>query len=261
MQPDSSDQSAQSQNQPQLLGYDMNGNPLYGTPSAQPSTQTPVDQPLFDQPTQVVHVSRAADPVAPEISAETKARHAASTQQYPHLNLSEAEYVVADVPRHPIGAIVPMIIGAFVIILLLTAAFSYPLLVHGIDNSSLPSVGLVVLVGILVSILIAAGTYVAIWVYFANKFYLTNESVIQEIQMSLLAKREQTASLANIEDVSFTQHGLLQSMLDYGSIRLSTEGDETTYRMDYVRQPRKQVALLNNAVESFKNGRPVGAED
>jgi len=46
-------------------------------------------------------------------------------------------------------------------------------------------------------------------------------------------------------------------MLDYGTIRLSTEGEETTYRFSYVANPRGHVARLNNAIEAFKNGRPV----
>ena len=43
-------------------------------------------------------------------------------------------------------------------------------------------------------------------------------------------------------------------------MRLSTEGEETTYRFNYVEDPKAQVATVNNAVEAFKNGRPVGAE-
>jgi hypothetical protein len=94
-------------------------------------------------------------------------------------------------------------------------------------------------------------------VYNSNRFYLTNESVIQEIQTGLLAKHEQTVSLSNIEDASYRQHGILPSLLNYGSIRLSTEGDETTYRFQYVSNPKKEIAMLNNAVEAFKMGRPV----
>jgi hypothetical protein len=90
-----------------------------------------------------------------------------------------------------------------------------------------------------------------------NKFFLTNESVIQEIQTSLFSHHEQTVSLANIEDASYLQQGIIQTMFNYGSIRLSTEGDETTYRFNYVTNPKQQIATLNNAVEAFKNGRPV----
>ena len=66
-------------------------------------------------------------------------------------------------------------------------------------------------------------------------------------------------SLLNIEDTSFSQAGPIQYLFGYGSIRLSTEGDETTYRFDYVVNPKEQVAKINNAVEAFKDGRP--AED
>jgi hypothetical protein len=75
--------------------------------------------------------------------------------------------------------------------------------------------------------------------------------------LSLFARKEQTVSLANIEDASFDQHGIIQMLFNYGSIRLSTEGDETTYRFTYVSNPKKQIELLNNAVEAFKNGRPI----
>ena len=64
-------------------------------------------------------------------------------------------------------------------------------------------------------------------------------------------------SLANIEDASFYQQGILQQIINYGSIRLSTQGDETTYHFTYVANPKRHIATLNNAVEAFKNGRPV----
>jgi uncharacterized membrane protein YdbT with pleckstrin-like domain len=120
-----------------------------------------------------------------------------------------------------------------------------------------PNAGLMYLLGFLFIILVSVGGYINIWVYTNNKFFLTNESVIQEIQTGLFARHEQTVSLINIEDASFQERGILQTMLDYGSIRLSTEGDETTYRFDYVSSPKHQIATLNNAIEAFKNGRPI----
>jgi len=99
--------------------------------------------------------------------------------------------------------------------------------------------------------------FVVYYVYVNNKFFLTNESVIQEIQVSLFSRHEQTVSLGNIEDASYSQHGIIQQIFNYGSIRLSTEGDETTYRFTYVANPKQHIATLNNAVEAFKNGRPV----
>lgn len=110
---------------------------------------------------------------------------------------------------------------------------------------------------LLVIVLFVVGGSIAATVYLGNRFFLTNESVIQQIQTSLFHRHEQTVSLANIEDASFRQQGMIQHLFNYGSIRLSTEGDETTYRFSYVESPKKQIDTLNNAVESFKMGRPV----
>ena len=101
---------------------------------------------------------------------------------------------------------------------------------------------------------------VATVIYRGNKFFLTNESVIQHLQHGIFSRKEQTISLTNIEDASFTQHGILQHMFNYGLLRLSTEGDETTYRFPYAGSPSKLISVLNNAVEAFKNGRPVGED-
>lgn len=229
---------------PQPVAYDSLGRPLYAAP---PVAETP----------QVVHLARAVSPEKPEISPEVKKRHDDSVQTYPQLNLSEEEFVISAVRRHPIGLAIPVILTAFCVSLVLSITFNYQPIVESLGIMEPPSFGTVLIAGLLLSFLFLVGGYIAIWVYVNNRFFLTNESVIQEIQTSLFSKHEQTVSLINIEDASYKQQGILQSLLNYGSIRLSTEGDETTYRFYYVSDPKSEIATLNNAVEAFKNGRPV----
>jgi hypothetical protein len=181
-------------------------------------------------------------------------------KRYPNLNLSDHEYVISAVQRHSIGMIAPLSATAFSVALMLVLVFNYPY-VSSILGLSMNLFGLVLLMGVMLTLLFLIGGYLAVWVYMNNRFFLTNESVIQEIQSSIFSRREQTVSLMNIEDASFNQSGPIQSLLDYGSIRLSTEGEETTYRFDYVSNPKRQIAILNNAVEAFKNGRPVEGPD
>jgi uncharacterized membrane protein YdbT with pleckstrin-like domain len=114
-----------------------------------------------------------------------------------------------------------------------------------------------ILLGVL---LLIFGGIVATVVYDANRFYLTNESVTQYIQTGLFFRKNQTISLGNIEDASYNQRGILQTIFNYGSIRLSTEGEETTYRFNYVANPQKQAQYLNDAIEAFKNFRPISDE-
>jgi uncharacterized membrane protein YdbT with pleckstrin-like domain len=240
-------QSPAPQEQP--VAYDREGRPLYLHPSQQ-AQQVP----------QMVYMTRPLEPQTPHIPEEVAQRHADSCKKYPSLNLSEGEYVITAVRRHPIG-----LLRIWILIGVLMAAFAAMAAMFFVgDNSGsamfgnmedLPSL-IWGSLGVLFVLLILGGL-AATYVYESNRFFLTNESVIQEIQTSLFDKHEQTVSLSNIEDASYKQKSFIQSMFNYGTIRLSTEGDETTYTFDHVASPKRHIATLNNAVESFKNGRPV----
>lgn len=248
------------------VAYDAEGRPLY-TASQQQEQATGAESAVQTNPVsvtdsgkQVVHVARSTEPIPVHISEETRRKHEESRRLYPWLNLSEHEYVIRMIPRHSIGIWGPTIAMMLAIILVSVFMFCYPDIAKVIGMpQSLHSQ--VIFICLMVISLFGLGLYIAIWVYMQNRFFLTNESVIQEIQISLFSKREQTVSLMNIEDSSYSQKGILQTLFNYGSIRLSTEGDETTYRFSYVANPKEQVATLNNAVEAFKNGRPVTNDD
>jgi hypothetical protein len=228
------------------VAYDVDGRPLYAAPVEQNLTPPP----------QVVHVARSAEPVPVEVSEETRKRHDESMRAFPWLNLSDHEYIISAVRRHPVGMWGPLLATSVSISVIFILLMNYPYFSE-ILGLPMASYGTVLLIGILMALLFLIGGYLAIWVYMSNHFFLTNESVIQEIQASIFSKKEQTVSLMNIEDASYSQRGPMQTILNYGSIRLSTEGEETTYRFDYVANPKEQIAILNNAVEAFKNGRPV----
>lgn len=238
---------------PRPVAYDANGQPLYAAP-VEPVSFAPA-QPAAT-PSQVVHVARATEPIAVEVSEETKRRHDESMKQFPSLNLSDHEYIISAIRRHPIGMFAPLIATALSLSMMFILIFNYPF-ISELLGLPMSTYGSVLTIGILLAVLFMAGGYLAVWVYMNNRFFLTNESVIQEIQLSVFVHKEQTVSLMNIEDASYSQKGPLQVLLNYGSIRLSTEGEETTYRFDYVANPKVQIAILNNAVEAFKNGRPV----
>lgn len=236
----------------QPVAYDAEGRPLYAAPQ-QPQAPTTPSQ----QAPQVVHFTRSINPEKPNISPEVQKKHEVSMKRYPFLNLSDGEYIISAVRRHPIGLVGPVFITALLITFILAGLFNYDAITVSLGFMELPDFGPILLGGILAMLLVLIGGYIVIWVYLSNQFFLTNESVIQEIQTSLFSRHEQTVSLDNIEDASYQQRGILQTLLDYGSIRLSTEGDETTYRFSYVSRPKQQIATLNNAVEAFKHGRPV----
>lgn len=270
-------QPSPQHNSPQPAAYDADGRPLYAHPPQSTPPQPPtmvnvapehIEGETFDpqlrkqyanEPS-LIHATRDVEPPERELSDELKQLHDASMERYPFLNLSRGEHVILAVRRHPIGLLVPVGVTALLVTVLLAGVLSYPMLQADGYLASLPEFGVVFGPALLFILLIALGGYIAVWVYLQNKFFMTNESVIQEIQYSLFSRHEQTVSLGSIEDASYRQTGILQLMFNYGTIRLSTEGEETTYRFYYVENPKKQIAILNNAVEAFKNGRPVTLE-
>lgn len=243
------------------VAYDTEGRPLYLRPdeSARPQDQEASDKwtPAFNPEShgnhQYVHVTRPIAPAEAPIPQEILDRAEASRRSFPRLNLSAGEYIILAIKRHPIG-LLQIWGGALLFVICLAAAGA--LFISGQPNEGSNTM-LALAVLILVAFLAFGGAMIGTYIYNNNRFYLTNESVIQEIQIGLFNNHEQTVSLANIEDASYYQQGIFSHMFNYGMIRLSTEGDETTYRFNYVANPKKQIAILNNAVESFKNGRPV----
>ncbi len=251
------------------VAYDEHGRPLYAHPPAIATTVQPLSQSISAQPEPVmesqVPVAQAANlplstknpsakqPYIASIDSETRKLHNQSITKYPLLSLSEGEYVITTLRRHPIGMIsIWGIVALSILITLFLPAMYYGL---GIDATlrlsatATIALGLTLLVIIVLSI--AAGM-IATYVYESNRFYLTNENVTQRIQASLFSKKIQTINLGSIEDVSYRRSGIIQTVLNYGSIRLSTEGEETTYRFSYVSDPEKQVHMINDAMEAFR---------
>ncbi len=229
-------------------------NPSNEEPQTPPNQVTPPP----NQP-QYVYMTRPLEPHRQQISPEIQQKHEESRRLYPKLNLSQGEYIISAIKRHPIGLISIWGATSAVIIALMVAVGVLASLSNGSDlagTSSLPIVYLAI-PALLLSLLAVLFASISTMVYRANEFYLTNESVIQHIQLSLFSQREQTISLSNIEDASFSQSGMLSHLFNYGLLRLSTQGDETTYRFMYASSPSQQIALLNNAVEDFKNVRPM----
>lgn len=270
---------------PQPDAFDPQGRPLYYHPPVAQPAQNPADQAIgqahslvtnapeayrghdFDPRIRAqyanepdfVHTTRPYEPEVPTISEPLQRKHEESVRLYPFLNLSAGEFVMLRIRRHPIGLLMPVFVTGFVLVVLATMLFLLPDFYAATVIE--PPISQSVVAGVLLSLMVLVGLVggVAIWVYLKNQFFLTNEAVIQEVQNGLFSHREQTVSLGSIEDASYKRQGILQHIFNYGTMRLSTEGEDTTYKFAFVEDPKQQIAVINDAIEAFKNGRPVGA--
>lgn len=181
-------------------------------------------------------------------------KHADSVKQYPQLTLSDGEYVVTELKRHPIGIISIWFVDLLIVACILAVSVLIASHVDALSSSGVTVSPDLILVGMaLLTILVLLIGFVGSSIYSGNRFYVTNEAVIQKIRSGLFDSREQMVSLGDAEDVSYAQVGILAYTLGYGSIRLRAVGDATTYRFTMVSNPRMQLDTLNAAVEDFKS--------
>ncbi len=72
--------------------------------------------------------------------------------------------------------------------------------------------------------------------------------------LSPLASSLNMIDLASIEDTSFSQNGVLQKVFGYGTFRLATVGEETTYTFknsDITQEELKAVAKLITTAKTY----------
>lgn len=190
------------------------------------------------------------------IPSELLAKHEESLRAYPRIHLSKGEYVVMEVRRHPIGLVsIWFSMGLLVAATLALIPF-YAMNRSGIASTlslsveHMPSESTLTMLFLAVAAVFTLGGLVAVYVYNSNLFYLTNESIIQYVQSSIFSTTEQQINLVNIDDVSYRQQGMLQQVLNYGTVRVSTEGDEhNPYVFYFVAKPQVVTRTINDAME------------
>ena len=159
-----------------------------------------------------------------------KIRHERSKKDFPGLRLDEDEYVEFAFKRAKV-CLMMIICGTGVAMIILLLAFLLVLM----GQSMLDEIGrnfvFIILTALLASVILAG--LVALRIYNGNKLFITNKRAIQMMMTSPVVNSVNVIDLVSVEDVSFRQEGVLQNLFHYGTLRLATVGDETTYTFKY----------------------------
>ena len=182
-----------------------------------------------------------------------KIRNARSKKDFPFLKLDDDEYVEFAFTRAKIClfAIFASLAGGLIVIL-------FAFLVVLLNQNSLDEMGQNFLFVILLCLIVAAVLIgvVAMIVYRGNRMFITNKHAIQMIMKSPLATSLNIIDIPSIEDASFHQSGVAQKIFHYGTFRLSTVGDETTYTFPYSDiTPSELKAVVKLITEAKKNNK------
>ena len=187
-----------------------------------------------------------------------KIRHDRSRKDFPFLKLDDDEYVEFAFTRAKIC--LAMIFGGIAAGLIFVL-LAFLLVVLG--QSTIDEMGrhfMFILLVTLMCVAIVAGL-IALMVYRGNRLFITNKHAIQMVMKSPMATSINLIDLSSIEDASFSQNGIWQKLFNFGTFRLSTVGDETTYTFEYSDiKPNELKAVSDLITEAKKRARKRSQE-
>lgn len=188
------------------------------------------------------------------VDPRAAADHARSVHDYPNLEFADNEYVVIDVERSKFGIFLIWCAVIFCAILLIAIILMIQFTsANFMTNSGENSINVFLLIFGITAFCILGGM-IAQKIFNSNYLIITNERIFSRWQIAPFAHRVQTLELEHVEDCSYKQAGVLPSMFNYGTIRLSTVGDEQTYQFTFVRNPEQQFHVINKIVRQVDEG-------
>lgn len=177
--------------------------------------------------------------------------------------LQPGEQVICEIRRHPIGLFGVYGVSAIILAVALVVAFLAPSYLA--DQVQQIRLG-VVLGAVVVMAVTLLYMYVATIVYNANRWIVTSDSITQILQTSLFDKQTSQLSLANLEDVTVDQDGMLQSLFGFGTLHVESAGSGGKFFFTFCPDPdgcaRKVIAaheayIAEKPEETHVTNRPL----
>jgi len=178
---------------------------------------------------------------------DKKKLHDESVRDFPGLDLIDDEYVVLDVERHWMGRFriwIGILLGA--IVLLVAAAFFYYTDYTKVDFSDYLAIACV-----LAAILMPFAGVVFLRDFDEDWLVVTNLRLIENHRQTAFATFNQEIGLDGIEDISSSQTTIFEKLFNYGTIKMSTIGNEHTYRFTFVSDPAGQTRAVRRVIAGF----------
>lgn len=167
--------------------------------------------------------------------------------------MQPGERVICEIKRHPFGLVGVYASLVLVIILAIAAVVLAPHLITGITEQTKSAIAFG---GLILCAIVGLYTYMAVTIYKGNRWIVTSDSLTQISQVGLFRKQTSQLSLANLEDVTVEQNGLLQSMVGFGRLRTETAGERSKFVFDFCPKPTENAKKIIAAHEAYIAERP-----
>jgi uncharacterized membrane protein YdbT with pleckstrin-like domain len=163
-------------------------------------------------------------------------------------SLDNDEQVLCDARQHPFGIIVVYLLCLFGII---GAFLTVTVFLPDYFGTSAETYSLIALITIIVGVFLVIAMVVATYVYKQSRLTVTSKNVIQVLQGGVFTRKISQISLANVEDVTSVQKGILAQIFGFGTVKIETAGEQVNFEFNYAPQPARIAKIILNAKDDF----------
>jgi membrane protein YdbS with pleckstrin-like domain len=82
--------------------------------------------------------------------------------------------------------------------------------------------------------------------YFFRVIVVSNFRVLDIHRTTVLKREKRTVDFATIQDIEFSQRGIIQRIFDYGTISIQNATGEKVFHFHFVPKPEKHYNILNH---------------
>lgn len=137
--------------------------------------------------------------------------------------------------RHWVVYVPPFFIGALILIFSVVFYTQIDKIIFIANNEVMEAIA-VSFISILMLFTILF-VYVSWIVNYLNHQIVTNQNLVDVEQPGLFSRKISELSLEDIQDVSATQHGILQSVFHYGDVVVQTAGEKPNFTFEKIKNP------------------------
>jgi membrane protein YdbS with pleckstrin-like domain len=159
--------------------------------------------------------------------------------------LEPNEHVLTVIKRHFIGLVFAylQVLAAFVALVAL-AAVVLPGFINDLTagTSATLTIAAILLLTLLVLVLFLVTT-----IYWQNKLVLTDQALLQTLQTGPFHQKVSRLDMADIQDVTTEQKGLLPTIFNYGTLHVETAGELRNFAFKYTPDPSRYATMIIEA--------------
>lgn len=163
-------------------------------------------------------------------------------------SLSNDEQILCDARKHPFGIIAVYLLCLFGIV---SAFFVITIFLPASFGESAQVYSIIAIISLIVGIFLVIAMVVATSVYKQSRLTVTSKNVVQIVQNGVFTREISQISLANVEDVTSIQKGILAQIFGYGVVKIETAGEQVNFVFNYAPQPARIAKIILNAKDDF----------